>query len=254
MPEYHVVFTDSVIVYENEILTTMVYTVSPNGTIVFDQNISSNTWVNASYTYRSPYYQYPIAFDPTSMISYLSDGLPPETVTPTDSWYVNTSSTDLRILHTPLVDGVNDFWNEINTHRSSDDTFNLSLTSELKGTDFNDDIEAYELDLTNINVASDKDNWYFGFEVEPETDNWKRSFDVKYGLYIDTEWNSGADSDPLDNFIDQTKVNFVEKEVVYKALTHNDTANPFFLDYNISSAPGELCLDCSKPIFNALKF
>ncbi len=184
----------------------------------------------------SPYYNYPIAFDSTSMTSYFTDGLPSSYETPGDTWYVNTSNTDLHVYHTVVIDGVNDFWDEKNVPKTIDTYYNMSLTTELKATDPEDDMKEWEFDLSTLNVASDIDNWYVGFSVTPEIESeiktWKRSVDVNYGLYIDTG-AGGATTDPLGNFIDQSNINYVENERVYGMVTeNNDASNPFFLNYN----------------------
>ncbi|MBU4591328.1 MAG: Ig-like domain-containing protein [Candidatus Thermoplasmatota archaeon] len=151
----------------------------------------------------SPYYNYPIAFDPASMSMFVSEGLQESTLPPSDSWYVNTSSSDLRILHTVVIDGVNDFWTELNPYNLSHTVYNLTMTSDKKAQDPAEDMSNLELDLKSLFVSSDKDNWYMGFEVTPETDTWTRSFDVRYGLYIDADGiaGSGAKTDPLGNLI-----------------------------------------------------
>jgi len=184
----------------------------------------------------SPYYNYPIAFDSTSMAAYFEDGLPLSYETPGDTWYVNTSSTDLDVYHTIIIDGVNDFWDEKNVPKTIDTYYNMSLTTDLKGKDIDDDMKGLEFNLDTLNVASDIDNWYVGFSVSPEVESeiltWKRTIDVKYGLYIDTV-AGGATTDPLGNFMDQSKINFVESEVVYGIVeVQNDDTNPFYLDYN----------------------
>jgi len=216
----------------------------------------------------SPYYNYPIAFDPTSMSSYVADGLQSSTLNPADSWYVNTSSSDLHIYHTVVIDGVNDFWDEKDLH--GHDLFSLdvslkhnisagtistalvnafamkdveipanaqivnidesswfvkfdginvyiltvttidvkvfqtlsqsfypfSQTSDKKAADPAEDMASLELDLTGLYVAQDKDNWFVGFDVASETDAWTRSYDVRYGLYIDAAVG-GATVDPF---------------------------------------------------------
>jgi len=210
IPDYYLVFVDTCVLSQDGSVMSSGYTLFENGTILFAPELPAGTLITGSYTYVSPYYQYPIAFDPTSMLDYLSDGPQPETVTPSDNWYVNTSSTDLRILHTPIIDGTNDFWEELNLHGTADDTFNLSLTNELRGADKTYEISAQELDLSSLYVTSDKDNWFVGFDVFPEvytTPTWLRDYDVRYGIYIDTTAGVGATTDPLNNFINTTAAN-----------------------------------------------
>ena len=158
----------------------------------------------------SPYYNYPIAFDSTSMAAYFADGLPLGYETPGDTWYVNTSNTDLHVYHTIIIDGVNDFWNEIDIPKTIETYYNKSQTTELKATDPEKDMKELAFDLSTLNVASDIENWYVGFSVAPEVESdiftWKRSFDVNYGLYIDTV-AGGATTDPLGNYLDTSATN-----------------------------------------------
>ncbi len=190
-------------IYVNDVLRTSGYTVT-NHTIDFDPLVGPDSWINATYTYRSPYFGYPIVFDPTSMSAYIADGeLQPSTINPGESWYVNTSSTDLHIYHTVVVDGANDFWAEENTHGSSEAVYPLSLTSELRAEDPAKDISDLELDLKDLYSASDSENWYFGFSVTPYIDTWSRSYDVNYGIYIDSN-AGGATTDPEGNYITAT--------------------------------------------------
>jgi ribosomal protein S6E (S10) len=171
------------------------------------------TITNAS----SPYYGYPIAYDPTSMSSFVDTGLQASTLDPSDSWYVNTSSTDLNIYHTVVVDGINDFWTEFNRHNSSQSVYPMRLTNESRTTDKAEDISAFELDLKGLYVTSDRDNWYMGFDVAPVSDTWKRSFDVNYGMYIDTDniAGSGARTDPKGNLIAPSSANRPEYAIYF---------------------------------------
>ena len=78
---------------------------------VIDQGVDfGHPDLNASYAVEgsasSPYYQWPLAFDPKSMAAYLKTGLTEGT------WYANTSITGrgpFEITHTIKVDGTNDF-------------------------------------------------------------------------------------------------------------------------------------------------
>jgi len=210
IPDYYLVDNGNALVYLNSNLMTSGYILYANGTLLFTDPIAAGSEVTATYTYWSPYLNYPIAFDPTSMTEYLTEGPRNGLITPSDSWYVNTSSTDLHVYHTIEMDGVNDFWEETNTHGSSDSTYPLSMTSELRSSDGLGDMKAKELDLTSLFVTSDSEYWYIGFDVTPEVvgdGEWHREFDVKYGLYIDTVANSGGDIDPLNNYVNTTPAN-----------------------------------------------
>jgi hypothetical protein len=210
IPEYYKVISNTFQIYRNATLMTSGYILTANGTLEFSPPIPPQTLVNASYVYRSPYYHYPIAFDSTSMSNYLATGLPSGTETPKDMWYANTSSTDMHIYHSIVLDGTNDFWDEINIRGCSNSTYQTSQTSELKGRDESSDMKLKDLDLTSLYTTSDDTNWYVGFNVSAEIDTdtvkWKREFDLNYGLYIDADGvvNSGASVDPLGNYINTT--------------------------------------------------
>lgn len=211
IPEYYKVINATFKIYKNSTLMTAEYNLTANGTLEFYPGIPPYTLVNASYTYRSPYYHYPIAFDSTSMSNYLTNGLPSGTETPKDMWYVNTSSTDMHIYHSIVIDGTNDFWDEMNVRGGSNSTYPTSVTSELKGRDDSGDMKVKDFDLTSIYATSDDTNWYVGFNVTPEIDaetvKWKREYDVNYGLYIDADGvvNSGANVDPMGNYINTSE-------------------------------------------------
>jgi hypothetical protein len=210
IPDYYLVDNANAILYLNSNTMTSGYTLFKNGTLLFNPAIPAGSEVTGTYTYWSPYLNYPIAFDPTSMLDYLAEGPRDGLVTPSDSWYVNTSSTDLHVHHTIEVDGVNDFWEEENPHGSSESIYPLEVTSELRSSDSAGDINEKELDLKTLFVTSDDDYWYIGFDVSPEIvgeGEWHRAFDVKYGLYIDTVSNAGSETDPLNNFVNASAAN-----------------------------------------------
>ncbi|MDO9537858.1 MAG: Ig-like domain-containing protein, partial [Thermoplasmata archaeon] len=171
------------------------------------------TITNAS----SPYYGYPIAYDPASMSSFVESGLQASTLDPSESWYVNMSSTDRHIYHTVIIDGINDFWTEMDPHHSSQSVYPQEQTNESRASDKAEDISAFELDLKGLYTGSDSENWYLGFDVTPETDNWKRSFDVNYGLYIDTDniVGSGAKKDPKGNLIASASIHRPEYAIYF---------------------------------------
>ncbi|MBU4032618.1 MAG: hypothetical protein KKH79_08830 [Candidatus Thermoplasmatota archaeon] len=172
------------------------------GRHAIDENISS------------PYFNYPIAFDDSSMISYLTNGLERGTNSPTNSWYVNSSSTDLHVYHTPIIDGVNDFWSERNLHGLSESIYPISQTNEFRSLDAGSDISWGELDLTSLYVTSDENYWYFGFNIC----SLPRAYNVSYGMYIDTNGvpNSGGLTDPLGNYINTSTLYKPEYAVYMK--------------------------------------
>src|SRR5437773_3523867 len=108
--------------------------------------------LNASYATEgnatSPYYRWPLAFDPKSMAAYLATGRTEGTS------YANTSVTGpgpAEITHTITVDVTNDFGE-----------------SERMGTDPRDNSagapggDKQDLDLTDLYATRDANRWYFG--------------------------------------------------------------------------------------------
>jgi hypothetical protein len=136
----------------------------------------------------SPYYGWPIVFDPSSMSSYLSSGGDVE-----ETWYVDTSSTDINVTHTITIDGKSDFWEDGNE---------LVSKAYYEGTAMMET----ELALANLYVTQDKDNWYIGFWVL------SKEWNMTYGIYIDTDntTNSGGNEDPLGKFVNATKQHLPE--------------------------------------------
>jgi hypothetical protein len=147
----------------------------------------------------------PIAFDGSSLSTYLADGLPGAWETPDGStWFVNTSSTDTRILHTAVVDGSNDYWAETDIHGTSGQVYDVNDTTELRGRDSVGDKDQLEFDLGNSYVAQDAVNYYIGFEVAESAELSPRVLNVRYGIYIDTGagiGTAGATTDPLGNLV-----------------------------------------------------
>ncbi|MEW5937025.1 MAG: S8 family serine peptidase, partial [Candidatus Thermoplasmatota archaeon] len=77
-----------------------------NGTIIFSPPLQENDTVSADYQYISPYVGWPIAFDPTSMGSYLTTG------TANGTWYVNmTYNTTARVTLTDTIIDTELEWN-----------------------------------------------------------------------------------------------------------------------------------------------
>ncbi|UCD91909.1 MAG: S8 family serine peptidase [Methanobacteriota archaeon] len=167
-----------------------------NGTVYFNQSLPPGTKVTADYDYYSPYYGWPISFDPASLRTLI------DTRYPTDTWYANTTSDDRNVTHTIKIDGRFDFWDD---------------GSELVATDSNADMitrpgqpthEGNDYNLVSLYVTQDADFWYFGF------DSLANQTTMKFGLYIDTT-NSppndpGATYDPENTFDDgMTNVSLV---------------------------------------------
>lgn len=144
-----------------------------NGTIHFKQLLPVGTKVTADYLYYSPYYGWPICFDPASLRTLI------DTRYPTDTWYANTTSDDRNVTHTIKIDGRFEFWDD---------------GSELVATDSNADMitrpgqpthEGNDYNLISLYVTQDADYWYFGF------DSLANQTTMKFGLYIDAT-NAGS--------------------------------------------------------------
>ena len=123
----------------------------------------------------SPYYGWPIAFDPFSLAAYLRQKGDPK-----GTWYADTSSTDRNVTHPLKVDGKNDFWTD---------------GSELVATDPSGDMGAADYDLVTLYVTQDAANWYVGFSSHANQTT------MAFELYINTTAGTGAPSDPLGNYI-----------------------------------------------------
>src|SRR3989454_2293694 len=123
----------------------------------------------------SPYFGWPIAFDPYSMSTYLRQG-----GNPRGTWYADTSSRDSNVTHTLRVDGKNDFWTD---------------GSELVATDPSGDISVPDFDLVTLYVTQDATNWYFGFSSRANHTT------MAFEMYINTTAGSGAPTDPLGNYV-----------------------------------------------------
>ena len=122
----------------------------------------------------SPYFGWPIAFDPYSMSTYLRQGGNPK-----GTWYADTSSTDSNVTHTLRVDGKNDFWTD---------------GSELVATDSSGDISVPDFDLVTLYATQDAANWYIGFSSRANHTT------MAFELYINTT-AGGASTDPLGNYV-----------------------------------------------------
>jgi WD40 repeat protein len=155
-----------------------------NGTIQFAPPLAQGDVVNASYKFYSPYYGWPIAFDPASLRTLI------DTRYPTDTWYANTTSEDRNVTHTIIIDGRFDFWDD---------------GSELVATDSNADIvtrpgmpthEGNDYNVVSLYVTQDAEYWYFGL------DSLANQTTMKYGFYINTTnsapWTDGGDYDPVN--------------------------------------------------------
>jgi WD40 repeat protein/sulfur carrier protein ThiS len=155
-----------------------------NGTVQFTPPLNPGDVVKATYKFYSPYYGWPVAFDPASLRTLI------DTRYPTDTWYANTTSDDRNVTHTIKIDGRFDFWDD---------------GSELVATDSNADIitrpgmpahEGNDYNLVSMYVTQDAEYWYFGL------DSFANQTTMKFGLYINTTnsapWTDGGDYDPVN--------------------------------------------------------
>ncbi len=143
--------------------------------------------LNGSYAVEgnatSPYYQWPLAFDPKSMAAYLGTGRTEGTS------YANTSVTGpgpFEITHTITVDGTNDFGE-----------------SERMGTDSRDNSggaaggDKQDFDLTDLYATRDANRWYFGFNA------YLRQANDSYVLLLDLDnETSGTTTVPAGKLAD----------------------------------------------------
>ncbi|MFQ6107829.1 MAG: S8 family serine peptidase, partial [Thermoplasmata archaeon] len=155
------------------------------GHITFSPALSTGDVVTASYDYYSPYYGWPIVYDPMSVSTYMS------TKYPDDTWFVNATQngTDLfPVRHRIRIDGKNDFADQ--EMWGSDDEGEVKYQPPFGG-------QTTDFDLKDLYVTRDKDFWYFGFHTSMGTLN------KTYGLYIDVDnATSGSQYDPIGNQID----------------------------------------------------
>ncbi|MCK4445087.1 MAG: hypothetical protein KAW09_11125, partial [Thermoplasmata archaeon] len=121
------------------------------GRVVFASPLMSGDQITANYyDYTSPYYGWPIAFDPVSMSNFLEQNHTK------DTWFANCTQVGtgpFEYSHTLIVDGETEFGG----------------TYEKWGSDTRDNFFAapggnkFDYDLTQLNLTYDKDFWYVGF-------------------------------------------------------------------------------------------
>jgi len=105
----------------------------------------------------SPYFGWPIAYDPKSLTAYLKTGSPDGTL------FANTTTTGtgpFEVTHTIKVDGTNDFGDR--EKWASDPRDNTAAGAGGDKLDF---------DLTDLYATRDAQNWYFGFPVYLQAQN-----------------------------------------------------------------------------------
>ncbi len=123
-----------------------------NGTIIFTPPLGSNMEITASYTPTSPYYGWPIAFDPVSMSNFLEQNHTK------DTWFANCTQVGpgpFEYSHTLIVDGETEFGGTYEKW-GTDPRENSALLPGGNKENF---------DLTSLNLTYDKDFWYVGFDT-----------------------------------------------------------------------------------------
>jgi WD40 repeat protein len=181
VPNSYSIYKNSVEIFEPGNYTFNAY----NGTISLSADLLPGDEITADFAYYSPYYSWPMAFDPFSMSKYLSTG------NALESWYVPTNTTDENVTHTIRMDGTNDFWDD---------------GTELVATDDSNDIiseipfvldEGNDYDLVHMYVTQDKKYWYIGLN------SYANHTTMRFGIYINTTIG-GAETDPLGNYVNAT--------------------------------------------------
>jgi len=146
----------------------------------------------------SPYFGWPIAYDPKSMATYLA------TNDTEGTWYADTSvvgTSQFEETHSILVDGEKDFGE---TEKRGDDPPGQSAGDP--------DGKKDEYDLTDLYLARDADNWYFGFTSQPQDEN------VSFAVLIDVDNETSG------------SVNMPEGKLVDTATAHSDSVNDVAFD------------------------
>ncbi|MEE9223207.1 MAG: S8 family serine peptidase [Thermoplasmata archaeon] len=153
------------------------------GKVVFASPLGSGDNITASYDYTSPYYGWPIAFDPVSMSNFLEQNHTK------DTWFANTTQVGpgpFEYSHTLIIDGETEFGGAYEKWGS--DTRDNFLAAP-GGNKLN-------FDLTKLNLTYDKDFWYFGFPtfMRVNTTNATEDFipQVTFGIMIDVDNETGG--------------------------------------------------------------
>ncbi|MCK4757416.1 MAG: S8 family serine peptidase, partial [Thermoplasmata archaeon] len=188
-------------VYKEGTAMTSGYTLdTSSGELTFSPALAAGDEISIDYDYYSPYYNWPIAFDPVSMDTYIaSQGNPDNT------FYANTSISGtgpFQSSHTIAIDGVSDF--------SAEEALGGEklLSSET--------ILSRNFDLQNLYVTRDPNNWYFGFPTRHGLT------DKSYSIYIDVDGaNSGGNFDPRGNLVDTNSSHSDEVNDVLYTLDDN---------------------------------
>jgi len=161
---------------------------SSSGEVTLTSLLPVGGILNATYDYYSPYYGWPVAFDPSSMLRYL------QTYDTINTWYANTSISGpgpyFESTHTIEMDGLNDFGTQEKVGDDPADDINWLLEA-------NESMSGWDYDLSDLYVTSDSDNWYIGFGTNDG------QIDRTFGIYIDNDGAaSGATTDPHGNYVD----------------------------------------------------
>jgi WD40 repeat protein len=163
-----------------------------SGNITFTSPLMPSDSISADYGYYSPYYNWPIAYDPFSMQTYLS------TKDATDTWYTSTNTTDNNVSHTIRMDGTNDFWRDGSELVAVDVKYDM-----ISNFPFIPD-EGNDFDMVGLYVTHDLNYWYIGIESFANQTN------MTFGIYINTTAPGGATNDPLGNYVNATQEHLPE--------------------------------------------
>jgi WD40 repeat protein len=164
------------------------------GRIVFTSSLNSGDHITASYDYTSPYYGWPIAFDPVSMSNFLEQNHTK------DTWYANTTQVGpgpFEYSHTLIIDGETEFGG----------TYEKWGTDPSGGAWGAPDGIKEDWDLQNLNLTYDKDFWYVGFPTFMRVQTTNASVDfvpqVTFGVFFDVDNETGGTTtDPEGRLID----------------------------------------------------
>jgi WD40 repeat protein len=153
------------------------------GKIVFASPSTLVDNITASYDYTSPYYGWPIAFDPVSMSNFLEQNHTK------DTWYANTTQVGpgpFEYSHTLIIDGETEFGKGYEEWGTDPKGENWPDDDGLKG----------DYDLRSLNLTYDKDFWYVGFPtfMRVQTTSSNETFvpQLMFGVMFDVDNETGG--------------------------------------------------------------
>ncbi len=153
------------------------------GKVVFASPLGSGDKITASYDYTSPYYGWPIAFDPVSMSNFLEQNHTK------DTWFANTTQVGpgpFEYSHTLIIDGETEFGGAYERWGTDPQGINWADPDGIK----------VGYDLRNLNLTYDKDFWYVGFPtfMRVDTTSSNETFvpRVLFGVMFDVDNETGG--------------------------------------------------------------